>query len=361
MIGLCILSTFVPGFSETSAADPVGYSSDPCISDAGYSVSQPALFYYAKFIDLGFPFTGGKIGNDKPNYNMGLKFSENSIYANFSKLNLSETYKVTIQEFASETSESVTAELNATLPGESSNVFIWFSATAGDNCNKLYANGTEVASTITGSFTAGLGTHIYKIFLKKESGAIIQETTVKDLAHFTKITCISSFNYAESETSEKDFVQEYAKNYGFSRKASGESNYAATKIDGNGFGGYIFAIFLTNLDNPVIKVEDGSTHTATAAETHFWEDTSDVEQSTGYGCICIYEENLKTDGITNLDGYTISVGDGTNTYASEQYVAPKVIPEDSPSDNTTTIVIAAIAAFAIVVVIGIVIIRRGTN
>lgn len=315
VVVLCFAFLITPALIDNSEAAEA-YTADPSIDEAGYVISQESLFYYAKFALLGFPLTTGSATKDTPTAQMGTKFFENSIYVDLIKLDKEKTYKVKITEFASKESTEETAAVVVSTPAGNTHAFLWYSTAEGHNAT-VYLNGAEVASpTFTGTFTTTVGTQIFKMTLMDDADNVLSEYSVEDIAHFTKINYVSTIDYINSDELEIDLVQSVAKEFGFSKTSNAKIEYAANTLNASGFGKYAFAVFITNVDNPVIELNDGNAYTVTADDTHFWMTKTGVEQTSGYGCIAVYS-GADTGNFKNFDKYTLTIGDAENTYASE--------------------------------------------
>ena len=340
---VCFAFLFTPAIVDNSEA-ATSYSADPSIDEAGYVISKESLFYYAKFALLGFPLTDGSPSKDKPTAQMGTKFFENSIYVDLIKLDKDKAYKVKIAEFASKDAATETASVAVTTTAGSTHAFLWYSTAEGHN-DTVYQDGTAIASPVfSGTFTTTPESQIFKVTLMDDTDKVLSEYTVDNIKNFTKIAHVSTINYTNNEELEIDLLQSVAKEFGFSKTSNTKTEYASNVLDATGFGKYAFAVFITNVENPVIKLSDGNSYTATANDIHFWMTNTGAEQTSGYGCVAVYS-GADTGNFKNFDKYTLTIGDAENDYASENV---NNTPAKNASNNVLLLGAAAILGILVV-------------
>lgn len=350
---VCFAFLITPALVDNSEAATT-YTADPSIDEAGYVISKESLFYYAKFALLGFPLTNGSISKDTPTAEMGTKFFENSVYVDLIKLDKEKTYKVKIAEYASKDATEETASVAVTTPAGNTHAFLWYSTAEGHNTT-VYLNGAAIdAPTFNGTFTTTVGTQIFKITLMDDADKVLSEYSVENIKNFTKINHISTINYINSDELEIDLVQSVAKEFGFSKSSNSKIEYASNTLNASGFGKYAFAVFITNVENPVIKLNDGNSYTATADETHFWMTKTGAEQTSGYGCVAVYS-GADTGNFKNFDKYTLTIGDAENDYASENV---NNTPAKNASNNVLLLGAAAIIGILIVAFMAVFLVKR---
>ena len=264
LVAICVMVLAVPlTVTEVDAAD--SYDIDPTISDAGYVEKQASLFYYAKFVDGGI--TSSSPSNDSPTKGVGLTMYDKSVFAQLKGLDETKQYILTISEYSSADANDATASVKVNLNLESVNAFIYYSV--GEGIAKVYNKGTEIAGAeFTGTFTTTTGNQIFKIVLSDSSNNEIANRTVSDIAHFTHIAYAEILDFDETY-GDNDLIQGTAKGYGYVTSKKDQAGYTATALSNFSYGKYVFAVYITNIENAVLKISDGDkTYNVTESEIH---------------------------------------------------------------------------------------------
>lgn len=340
---LCLAMLCVPMaiLSEDSSAD---YEAKPAIADAGYIENQASFFYYAKFVDSAV--TSSSISADTPALGVGETMYANSVFVKLNGLDDKATYNLTISEFSSTEAEAATASVKVTLELESFDAFVYFSVSQATP--KLYNKGTQLTSAeFTGTFTSTTETQIFKIVLSDKDSKEIANQTVSDIAHYTNIAFADILDFNET-FGDGDLIEIRGRAYGF---VNTDPHYTAKKISADGYGKYVFAVYVTNVANPVIKVSNGGSYTVEAAYNHMNTDEDNNPLTSGMGIVAVSEDVLSAKDVKDIGNVKLTIGDASAEYASHQFST------DSGNNNLTVIIIAG-AAIAIVAIVAIVVISK---
>ena len=340
---LALLCVPVTVLSEDSSA---AYEANPTMTDAGYIENQASLFYFAKFVCGGIP--SASVTDDSPTKGLGLTMHDNTVYVRLNSLNKDSSYTVTVSEFISADSSTATASFVAKVTG-SYNAFVYYSV--GEGGLSVYNNGTLIASenvTFNGSFTTTTGSQIYKVEFKDSEGKLIADKTINDLAHFTSICRAEVVDYNESYE-DSDLINDLGKGYGFtvtaSTKAASKPCYTGNAITGDGYGKYVFVVYVTNVSNATLKIASGdNVYTADAEHTFLNTTATSAAMTSGLGIVAVHEDVLSEKGVS-LDSAQFSVGEGDTVYASADIDDH---PEEKKSNTLLYVGIGAIAAVVII-------------
>ena len=343
---LCLAMLCIP-MAVLSGDSSAEYEAKPTMSDAGYIENQVSMFYYAKFVCGGVP--SASVTDDTPTKGVGLTMHNNTVYAKLSSLKQDATYTLTVSEYSSSEASDATASFVATVTG-SCNAFIYYSVGEGDQ--KVYNNGTQITAenvTFTGTFTAATGKQIYKIELKDSEGKSIDDKTIDDLIHFSHICKVEIVDYNESYE-DSDLIVDLGKGYGFtvsaSTKAASKPAYAGNVISSEGYGRYVFAVFVTNVPAPTLRISSGDDVYPVENSYKFFNMNA-AKTSTltaGLGIVAVPEDVLSENGV-DIDSAKFTVGANDNVYASSGIDNPA---EEKKSNTLLYVGIGAVAAVVVV-------------
>lgn len=355
---MCVTAFCSPILSDNSSAE---YKADEKISESGFVKTQESLLYYAKFGCGGFRCTDGSTSVDTPGSQVGELMHANSVYVKLTGLDSSKSYKLSVSEYASESSKNALASFTVDLDLKSTGAFVWYSVS--ESTNKVYAAGDTAATSggettpaniytcknvsFNGTFTNTISSQIFKIDLMDADGDSLSEDKITDIAHYSRIVMVDSINFDETY-GETDLISAKGKEYGFTKV---DPAYAGNSFSCGGFNKYVWAVFITNVDNPVIKIQNGGTYTLAASDIKLNTDALNNPLTNGYGCLFVDADTLANAGIDNIDYFKITIGDNSDTYADAEFGASEGGTNNKILYGGIAIGVIAIAAIAAAVLI----------
>lgn len=337
-LALVSLPMVATDWNGADATDSTG----PTITEAGYSDSGKAFFYYAKFALNGFNVSSASA--DTPAAGAGTMIQDNILYATIDNLDVNGNYYLFIEEM---TGENVSATVCIALGSGYNHTAAWISIGAGSTGAYVYGNAAN-SEARSGTLSETVDGHTYRFSLVSGDADAVSSVqlqnalstkTLADAAHHSVIV-----EQSIRVSDESDGVNSLSRNYGYSSRST--AAYAGRYADYD-VGKYLCIVAFTNIDANTVQFNVKSGDSSYTVDSSY---ISYGNSERGYAFIAVPESALTAAGVSIDGDYTVEIGDGTAVYAT---VSESADTGSGSGGNNNTLLYVAIAIVAIVLILAV--------